>query len=85
VHAAADCVTVRVWPATVTVPARLAVAVFAATFNVTVPPPLPLAGLTVIHVAALVAVQVQPVAVVTVAEAVPPAATTDAVVVGATE
>jgi hypothetical protein len=79
VHAEAACVTVKVWPAIATVPVRLAVAAFAATVNVTVPPPLPLAGLTAIQAAALAAVQVQPVAVVTVAEMVPPAAAMDVV------
>jgi hypothetical protein len=74
VHAAAACVTVKVWPAIVAAPVRLVVAVFAAAVTVTVPSPLPLAGLTVIQAAELVAVQPHPVAAVTVTEEVSPAA-----------
>ena len=59
-------VTVTVWPATVSVPVRWDVEVFAVALNVTVPLPLPLAPpLMVSHAALLVAVHVQPVAAVT--------------------
>jgi hypothetical protein len=57
-------VTVR--PATVTVPVRGNVDVLAAMVSVTVPPPLPLAGDRVIHVALDVAVHAQLAVVVTV-------------------
>jgi hypothetical protein len=58
--------TVKVWPPMVTVPLR-APPVFAATFNVTVPLPLPVAPLvTVIHVALLVAGRAHPLGAVTV-------------------
>ena len=60
-------VTVTVWPATVSVPTRCDVDVLAVALKVTVPLPLPLAPpLMVSHPALLVAVQVQPVAAVTV-------------------
>ena len=56
----------KVWPPIVTVPVR-APAVFAATFSVTVPLPLPLAPfVTVIHVALLVAGREHPLGAVTV-------------------
>jgi hypothetical protein len=75
-HGAASCVTVTVWPATVSVPVRELVDVFAATLKLTVPLPLPLApAVTVIHAALLVAVHAQPVVVVTLVLPVPPAAT----------
>ena len=54
------CVTVKVWPAIVTVPVRCAVAEFAAMVMVTVPLPVPLApAVTVIQAAPLVAVHAQ--------------------------
>jgi len=60
------CVTVNVDPAIVSVPVR-APPVFAATVNVTVPLPVPLAPLAiVIQLALLLAVHVQPDCVVTV-------------------
>jgi hypothetical protein len=67
------CVKVKVWPAIVTVPIRLVVAVFAVTPRATVPFPLPPAPAVIMtHEAPLVAVQPHPVAAVT-ATAVPPA------------
>ena len=59
-------VTVTGWPATVSVPTRCDVEVFAVALKVTVPLPLPLAPLLMVsHPALLVAVHVQPVAAVT--------------------
>ena len=56
----AACVTVTVWPATVSVPVRGLVAVFAATLNVTVAMPAPVApAVTVIQLSLLTATQVQ--------------------------
>ena len=64
---AAACVTVNVAPAMVRVPVRLDATVFAATSKVTDPLPDPVApAVTVIHNALLVAVQLQPVAAITV-------------------
>ena len=58
--AAAACVTVNVWPATVMVPVR-ALPGFAATLNATDPFPVPLAPeVTVTHATLLLAVQAQP-------------------------
>ena len=55
------CVTVTVWPATVRVPTRWAVDVFAVALKVTVPFPLPLAPpVTVSQPALLVAVHAHP-------------------------
>jgi uncharacterized protein YhhL (DUF1145 family) len=66
VQDAAACVTVKVVPATVSVPARDVVAVFAATLNVTEPLPDPLEpAVTVIQLALLVAVHPHPVPAVT--------------------
>ena len=60
------CVTVTVWPATVSVPTRCAVDVFAVALKVTVPLPLPLAPpLTLSQAALLVAVQAHPAPAVT--------------------
>ena len=60
------CVTVTVCPATVSVPVRWAVDVFAVALKVTVPLPLPLAPpLMVSQAALLVAAHVQPLAAVT--------------------
>ena len=71
---AADCVTVKLWPATVSVADRLVVTVFAATLKVTVPLAEPLdPPVTVTQLAPLVAVQAQPVGVVTTTLPVPPA------------
>jgi hypothetical protein len=85
---AAACVTVTACPAIVTVALRLAPPEFAVAVRVTVPLPLPLAGLTEIQEAARVvvpgdAVQLQPAAVVTFSEELPPLAAIDAAV-GAT-
>jgi len=78
VHGAAACVTVNVWPPAVIVPVRDVVAEFAATVNVTVPLPDPLAPpVIVIQVALLAAVHAQPLPLVTVNELVLPPATTD--------
>ena len=66
VHAAPSCVTVTVWPATVSVPTRCAVDVFAVALKVTVPLPLPLAPPLIVSQAALLAEDhVQPLAAVT--------------------
>jgi hypothetical protein len=71
---AADCVTVKLWPATVNVAVRLDEVVFAATLKDTVPLPVPLEPpVTVTQLAPLVAVQAQPVIVVTATLPVPPA------------
>jgi hypothetical protein len=57
----AFCVTVKVLPAIVSVPVRGAVTVFAATVNVTLPEPDPVAPpVTLIHAALLLAVHEQP-------------------------
>jgi hypothetical protein len=75
VQGAPAWVTVKVWPATVSVPVRDEVDVLAATVNATVPLPLPEAPLvTVIHAALLVAVQAQPLVVVTATVELSPAA-----------
>jgi hypothetical protein len=75
-------VTVTVCPATVSVPVRDVVEVFAATVNATVPLPVPeLPLLTVIHAALLAAVHVQPVPAVTPTDPLPPADVSDAEVV----
>jgi hypothetical protein len=71
---AADCVTVKLWPATVRVAVRLDEPVFAAALKLTVPLPEPLdPAVTVTQPAPLVAVQAQPVIVVTATLPVPPA------------
>ena len=57
--------TVNVWPAIVRVPVREAVVVLAATDQVTVPLPLPLAGVHVSQATLLNGVQAQPAAAVT--------------------
>jgi hypothetical protein len=76
---AAACVTVNVWPATVSVPVRAVVAVLAAALKETVPLPEPLAPLvTASQEALLTAVHAQPVPAVTFTVPVPPAAGTDA-------
>ena len=68
----------KVRPAIVSVPLRLAVAVFAATLNPAVPGPVPDAPLvTVIHDALVVAVHAQPAPAVTPVLPVPPAAPND--------
>jgi hypothetical protein len=77
---AAACVTVTVCPATVTVPVREVVAVFAATVSVVVPLPEPLAGDTVIQAAFEDAVHVHPLVAFTVRLVVPPPLPTDALV-----
>jgi hypothetical protein len=66
-------VTVTVWPATVSVPVRVDEPPLAATSYETVPLPDPLdPDVIVIHDALLVAVQLQPAAVVTSTLALPP-------------
>ena len=72
VHPAAACVTVNVWPATVSVPLRGDVLVLADALKPTLPLPLPLAPLvTVSHpVLLLTPVQVHPVGAVTFVEPV---------------
>jgi hypothetical protein len=74
--AAAACVTVNVWPATVNVPV-LAAPLFDAMLNATDPLPLPEAPLViVIHDAFDVALHAQPDAVVTAVDPLPPVAST---------
>jgi hypothetical protein len=74
-------VTVRVWPAMVSVPLRCDELVDAATTNATLPFPLPVdPDVTVIHETLLRAVQLQPADVVTADDPVPPLPTTEAVV-----
>jgi hypothetical protein len=76
-HAPA-CVTVKVLPATVSVPVRDVVAVFAATLNPTAPFPIPDAPeVTAIHVLLLTAVHVHDPPVVMVLVPVPAAAVND--------
>jgi hypothetical protein len=66
VHGAAACVTVNVMPATLNVPVRDDVAVFAVAEKLTVPLPLPEAPAVIVsHDAPLVAVHAQPVAAFT--------------------
>jgi hypothetical protein len=70
---AAACVTVKVIPAMVNVPTRLAVALFAETKYVTLPSPLPVAPDTIlIQPTLLTAVQEHPAGEVTPTEAFPP-------------
>jgi hypothetical protein len=76
-HATPLWVTVRVWPATVSVPTRCVVAVFAATLKVTVAPTVPLAPLVIVNQGALlVAAQLQLLPLVTMTSVLelPPAA-----------
>lgn len=74
-------VTVKVRPAIDKVPLRCDELVDGATVNATLPFPLPLdPDVIVIHAALLCAVQLQPAALVTADDPVPPAATTDWVV-----
>ena len=74
-HPAAACVTVKVIPATVSVPVRADVVVFAAAEKLTVPFPLPgVPAVTVSHDAPLVAVHAQPVATLTLTDPVDAAA-----------
>lgn len=73
---APDCVTVNVWPATVRVPV-LAAPVLAATLKLTMPLPDPVRlPSTVIQVAFDAALQVQPAAVVTFVDPLPPVEST---------
>ena len=74
------CVTVTVRPATVAVVDRPVDSEEAATVRMIEPEPLPLAALTESHVAALEAVHAQPLVVVMVSVAFPPAAGNDTVV-----
>lgn len=70
---APPCITETLCPATVNVPVREVVFVFAATENVIVPAPAPLAPVvTASHASFAAAVHVQPVPPVTVTEPVPP-------------
>src|SRR5256885_11865299 len=74
-HATPLCVTVTVCPATVSVPVRAAVPVFAATVYSTVPLAVRLAPpVTVIQLALLVALHAHPLVVVTIVLPGPPAA-----------
>jgi hypothetical protein len=74
----AACVTVNVRPAIERVPVRCAVLGLGATVKLAEPLPEPVApSVTVIHVALLTAVQLQPVVVVTVVDSSAPAAATD--------
>jgi hypothetical protein len=76
---AAAWVTVNVWPEIVRVPLRALVVLFAATDQVTVPAPVPLAGVNVSQAVALLdGVQLQPVLAVTFKAPMPPEETTDA-------
>ena len=71
-HGTPDCVTVKVFPAIVSVPVRLDVAVLAAMLNVTVPPPDPVApAVTDSHETLLAAVHAQPAPTVTVTVPLP--------------
>jgi hypothetical protein len=66
------CVTANVWPAIASVPLRELVLELAVTDHVTVPLPLPLAGVQVSQLVALLdAVHVQPAVVVTVTVPLP--------------
>ena len=78
-HDAAFCVTVNVWPATVSVPVRALVFELADALNATVPGPLPLAPLVTVNhdVLLLTPVQAHPAGAVTVVDPVPPPAMTD--------
>jgi hypothetical protein len=72
---AAACVTVKLWPAIVSVAVRATVMLFAATLKLTVPLADPLdPAVTVTQLASLVAVHAQPVIVVTATLPVPPLA-----------
>jgi hypothetical protein len=71
-EAAADCVTVTAWPATVTVPVRELVEVLAATVSVTEPLPDPPVGDTVIQLAAELAFHPHADELATVTANVPP-------------
>ena len=76
-HVLAACVTVNVWPATVTVPTRCARVVFAAAVNDAGPLPVPEAVPTVNQLALLTAVHAHALFdAVTVVDAAPPAAAT---------
>ena len=78
-HAAAACVTVKVCPATLSVPVRADVAVFAVAEKLTVPFPLPGEPAVIASQdAPLVAVHAQPAAALTVTEPVEAAALTAA-------
>ena len=77
------CVTVKVTPAIVSVPVREDVVVFAATLNVTPPPPEvfgPPPAVTVIHDTLLTADQEQSVGIVTETTRVPPEAVSESLV-----
>ena len=77
-HGAAAWVTVKVCPPAVIVPVRDVVAEFAATLNVTVPLPDPLAPpVIVIQLSLVDAVHAHPAPLVTVNDPVPPPAATD--------
>src|SRR5207245_1188287 len=66
--------TVKVWPAIVKVPDRVVGPVLAITVKLAKPFPLPLPPLTMMKLALLVAVQAQPLGVVTATDALPPSA-----------
>jgi hypothetical protein len=68
-----DCVTVKVFPAIVSVPVRSVVPEYEATVNTADPLPVPLApDVTVIHATLLAAVHEQPEAAVIADDPVPP-------------
>ena len=74
-HAAAAWLIVKVWPATEMVALRADVPVFSATVNATVPSADPVAPLVIVtHAADELLFQPQPLAAVTLNEALPPAA-----------
>lgn len=78
VQVLAACVTVKTRPAIVSVPVRCAALVFGVTVKVAEPAPEPVEpAVTVIQATPLVAVQLQPVVVVTAADPFAPAAGTD--------
>ena len=73
--------TVKVWPATVSVPVRDDVAVLAVALKATVPLPLALAPEVMVnHVALLAAVQAQALVVVTLTDPVDAVSATDVLV-----
>ena len=77
-HAAPACVTVKVCPPTVRVPALACTDVFAAAANVTKPLPVPLAPpVTDSHAAGVLAVHAQPTGAVTAVAPLPPSEPTD--------
>jgi len=72
--AATDCVTLKLWPAIVSVPVRAEDVPLGEAVKDNVAPPLPLVGVTASQVAAVPAVHEQPALEVSVTVPVPPAA-----------